>query len=166
MDVAPIQIGNVRPKIYADAGQAWVIDFEFNPSVIAHWLILAPNYHRQFNFYFIFLIDLKNELAMKIGKVSPEVTHEINVLSVIPNEPVFYNRSPHLVTPMNFRGQWYAANNDLAKAAVKEAVTEICQGYLDPNISVQDRWIMRFGSAMLEAKDLDVSYVLRKEEIH
>lgn len=156
-----IPIEQVAPRISRPQGVAWSAQIQCSSRVLANWFLYFPN--REQTLVFFTLRRLKTGEAKK----DPNYSHGIGMYKVNPEQKVFINLLPILITPAVYSGQWFCSKNELAIELVNETVDEICMGRMDPFSEEKDDWVMRFGDNIEgNEEDIKTSFVLSKEEIN
>jgi hypothetical protein len=162
------KLERVSPSITGSRGVAYnCLSKDFNLRVLCSWYVISGYYSDTWRAYFVMVHHMRKVKGEKenIIKVAG-LSHGVSVFRVDHTVPIVVHEKPNVIIPQTFYGMWYAASDQIAINEGLEAVKEICNGDLDPNAEEHDDWVMHFGSSGSELDNLNLSYILRKKEIH
>jgi hypothetical protein len=109
------------------------------------WLVKAPWAHPLWPVHMLALIHLREDTGAKPVIRLEGATHEIIVYAVAPEGPIVVDGRNNLLTPVNFVGQFIAANDEAARDRLRCTVDDIVQGFLNPDTDGLRQWVARFG---------------------
>lgn len=163
-----LKISVARPSFAGPAGSAFTCNNkEMSLRIIQSWYVVSEVYSKKWKVYFVLVHHMREIPGLEDAIVKlPSVTHGISVFRVNHTNPILTQNKPDVVLPQTFYGQWYAVSDMVALLEVCDAIKSICNGELDPNAEEHDDWVMRFGSLGVDPNELNLSYILRKNEIH
>jgi hypothetical protein len=139
-------------------GRAWRLDMQAisaqDPSgppasvTVASWLVHAPFAHPLFPTYQVACIHLRDAPGLQPAKIMlAGATHEVIVLALHPEQRLRLDVMPQPLQPVNFIGQFVAADDDAAATCIRHSVSEIVQGALSPDTEHSSAWVQRYSDS-------------------
>ena len=146
-------------------GRAWRYDLDAwcaksgtprdQDCTVAGWLIEAPWAHPLWHSYQLSLVHLRPMPGFPAPIIHlAGATHELVLFALnpdFPREPVLTLESDaHILTPVNYAGQFIASSDAEADSRVEGAVGLIMSGELSPDTDFQRQWEALFGNEMIK----------------
>lgn len=157
------------PTMSAEHGRAWEIDLpkirEYfrtaegrdnpNDNGIAAWVVEAPWAHPVWHSYWLALIHLREIPGGEpVWRKEPTRTHQLFVMALNqdhPREALLKGEDrPHFLMPLNFSGQFEAADDEAAIARVRGTVQLIIEGKLSPDTDFLRMWVQLYGADLVK----------------
>ena len=148
----------ITPDLTGPMGRAWKMDMTAITAkqpkgapmsvTVASWLVYAPFAHPIFPTYqvaCIHLRDIEGAAPAKIMLVG--ATHEVLVLAIDPTQQLALDTLPMPLYPVNFMGQFVAADDQAAASCIEGSVREIVQGTLSPDTDHSRAWMLRYSDS-------------------
>jgi len=157
---------DIPPYVKGPHGMAWKCDaavgrakLKIKPeddATLVHWVIEAPWAHPIWHSYSLILVHLR---PMPDGRKTlmyvDDATHELWLYALNPE----IDRNPmvrtglvegNFLTPVNYASQFVEVDDALALFRIQQAVQEICNGTLSPDVDFSSMWVDRFGNNMMK----------------
>lgn len=163
---------STEPTIRGRAGNAWLIDLkaatrrrgiENDPRAtvtLPCWIVAAAWAHPLWSHYAVLGIALRDVPGVPKAKINLQgATHEVMVYALDPDFRPAVDEMPHYLTPVNFVGQFVAADDQSAAERIRQAVQEVADGTLSPDTDFRRQWVQRFSASNLKAGALDPDFI-------
>ncbi len=164
-----------EPTMRGRLGNAWLIDMEAvsrrrgivnDPRAavtLPCWIASAAYAHPLWSHYTIMCVALREVPGLPKATVGLDgATHEILVFALDPGTKPAVDDVPRILHPINFAGQFVAADDISAAALVQQAVQDVIDGTLNPDTDFRRMWVERFsGSNFLKPGTMDTDFIAR-----
>lgn len=155
----------LAPDIRGTHGRAWRIRLEAarrrldvaaeDDPTLGAFLIEAPYAHHLWHSYLFLFQHLRAQGRAAPAVISrPGATHQFNLWASDPDwrrRPQIEGTAPwSYLMPMNFAGQFIAADDEAAVAEMDALVLDICAARINPDTDYLRDWVARYGDWMLK----------------
>jgi hypothetical protein len=163
---------STEPTLRGMLGNAWLIDMEAvsrrrgitndpRASVtLPSWIASAAYAHPMWSHYAIMCIALRDVPGVPKAHIHLEgATHEVMVFAMDPDTKPAVDDFPRMLNPVNFTGQFIAADDLTAAARIQQAVQDVIDGTLNPDTDYRRMWVERFSGSNLKPGALDPDFI-------
>jgi len=153
------------PDIAGTAGKAWQIDLkalrqnlgcsERDDAMVAVWVVEAPFANPFWHSYAMVLVHLRPLADARPTKFYLDgATHEMWLAALNPDVPraraILGMETWAPLAPLNFAAQIKEASDDAAQGRIRDAVSRVCTGTLNPDTDFIRQWMHLFGDNMIK----------------
>jgi hypothetical protein len=158
----PRRTADTTPTLVGQHGSAWLMDRDMllkrgrpddprHAVTLDQWIAHAPYAHPIWHSYMICSVALRNVPGLPEADIMlPGGTHEVFVIALNPNHDTWVDEAPHMLTPVNFAGQFIEPDDEAANVRIRLTVQDVIDGKLNPDTDFMQWWIRRFSASNIK----------------
>lgn len=143
-----MKITELEPTIEGRYGKAWVMmtgKMHDEDTTVKGFVVEASWAHPLWKHYNISIISLAEVEGVRSAEIRlPNATHEVFVIALNPDHIPEVDKVNHILTPINFTGQFIADSDEQAMLILDDTVTDVINGTLSPDTDFRSMWRLRF----------------------
>jgi hypothetical protein len=163
---------DTEPTLRGRLGNAWLVDMAAvsrrrgmvnDPRAavtLPAWIASAAYAHPIWSHYLFLCVALRDVPGVPPARIHlAGATHKVMVYALDPASQPAVDDFPRMLQPVNFTGQFQAADDASAEVRVQQAVQDVIDGTLNPDTDARRQWVARFSASNLKDGALDPDFI-------